>query len=48
VADLGVAELHRLQIGWRAEWAAGLQDFLRSKGEADAVVDGAWPLREAA
>ncbi|MEU3554796.1 3'-5' exonuclease [Streptomyces fragilis] len=48
VAGLGVAELHRLQIGWRAEWAAGLQDFLRSKGEAEAVVDGAWPLREAA
>ncbi|MER5480903.1 3'-5' exonuclease [Streptomyces sp. NPDC002734] len=48
VAGLGVAELHRQQIGWRASWAAGLQDFLRSKGETDAVVDGAWPLREAA
>ncbi|MGW0608370.1 exonuclease domain-containing protein [Streptomyces sp. NPDC002644] len=48
VADLGVAELHRLQIGWRAEWAAGFQEFLRAKGETDVVVDGAWPLREAA
>lgn len=48
VAGLGVAELHRQQIGWRAAWAAGLQDFLRAKGEPDAVVDGAWPLREAA
>ncbi|MGW2488943.1 exonuclease domain-containing protein [Streptomyces sp. NPDC001606] len=46
IAALGPAELHRLQIEWYAEWAADFQDFLRRKGEADAVVDGTWPLRE--
>ncbi|MFC9925994.1 3'-5' exonuclease [Streptomyces sp. NPDC127190] len=46
IAALGPAELHRAQIEWYAEWAADFQDFLRRKGEADAVVDGTWPLRE--
>ncbi|MEU6218747.1 3'-5' exonuclease [Streptomyces sp. NPDC047022] len=46
VAALGPAELHRRQIEWYADWAADFQDFLRRKGEADAVVDGRWPLRE--
>ncbi|MEV0319335.1 3'-5' exonuclease [Streptomyces sp. NPDC050658] len=46
VAALGPAELHRRQIEWYAQWAADFQDFLRRKGNADAVVDGAWPLRE--
>ncbi|WP_030045611.1 3'-5' exonuclease [Streptomyces resistomycificus] len=48
VAALGPAELHRRQIEWYAEWAADFQSFLRRKGEADAVVDGTWPLRELA
>lgn len=48
VADLGVAELHRQQVRWYAEWAADFQAFLRRKGDAAAVVDGTWPLREAA
>ncbi|MGW0576201.1 exonuclease domain-containing protein [Streptomyces sp. NPDC002920] len=48
VAGLGPAELHRRQIEWYAEWAADFQDFLRRKGETDAVVDGAWPVREPA
>ncbi|MPY64067.1 3'-5' exonuclease [Streptomyces spongiae] len=48
VAALGPAELHRRQIEWYAEWAADFQDFLRRKGDADAVVDGSWPLREPA
>ncbi|MFJ8358266.1 3'-5' exonuclease [Streptomyces sp. NPDC093984] len=47
VAALGPAELHRRQIEWYADWAADFQDFLRAKGDAEAVVDGTWPLREA-
>jgi DNA polymerase-3 subunit epsilon len=48
VGALGAAELHRRQIEWYAEWAADFQDFLRRKGDASAVVDGVWPLREPA
>ncbi|MFI1705315.1 3'-5' exonuclease [Streptomyces griseoruber] len=48
VGALGPAELHRRQIEWYAEWAADFQNFLRRKGETDAVVDRAWPLREPA
>ncbi|MEU8652427.1 3'-5' exonuclease [Streptomyces sp. NPDC048737] len=48
VASLDPAELHRRQIEWYAAWAADFQDFLRRKGDADAVVDGVWPLREPA
>jgi DNA polymerase III subunit epsilon len=48
VATLGPAELHRRQIEWYAEWAADFQSFLRRKGDAAAVVDGVWPLRELA
>ncbi|MEV6838199.1 3'-5' exonuclease [Streptomyces sp. NPDC051133] len=48
IAALGPAELHRCQIRWYADWAADFQSFLRRKGEADAVVDGTWPLREPA
>ncbi|MFP3987244.1 3'-5' exonuclease [Streptomyces sp. E11-3] len=46
VASVGPAELHRRQIEWYAQWAASFQDFLRRKGNADAVVDGQWPLRD--
>lgn len=48
VAALTPAELHRRQIEWYAEWAADFQDFLRRKGDTEAVVDAAWPLRELA
>jgi DNA polymerase-3 subunit epsilon len=48
VAALGPAELHRRQIEWHAAWAADFQSFLRRKGDAGAVVDGTWPLREPA
>ncbi|MGW7668800.1 exonuclease domain-containing protein [Streptomyces sp. NPDC054775] len=48
VAAFGLAELHRRQIEWYAAWAADFQDFLRGKGDTEAVVDGTWPLREAA
>ena len=46
IAALGPAELHRRQIEWYAQWAADFQNFLRRKGDATAVVDGTWPLRE--
>lgn len=46
IAVLGPAELHRRQTEWYAQWAADFQTFLRGKGNADAVVDGVWPLRE--
>ncbi|MFG2721926.1 3'-5' exonuclease [Streptomyces sp. NPDC048416] len=46
VARLEPAELHERQIHWYAQWAADFQRFLREKGTADAVIDGAWPLRE--
>ncbi|MET8782964.1 MULTISPECIES: 3'-5' exonuclease [unclassified Streptomyces] len=48
IAAFGPAELHRRQIEWYAAWAADFQDFLRGKGDTEAVVDGTWPLREAA
>ncbi|MFE5857612.1 3'-5' exonuclease [Streptomyces sp. NPDC056500] len=46
VAALDPAELHQRQIGWYAQWAQDFEAFLRSKGTADASVDGAWPLRD--
>ncbi|MEU6812073.1 3'-5' exonuclease [Streptomyces sp. NPDC046831] len=48
VAALGPAELHSRQIEWYAAWAADFQAFLRRKGDATAVVDGTWPLKEPA
>ncbi|MFJ2116676.1 MULTISPECIES: 3'-5' exonuclease [unclassified Streptomyces] len=45
VAALDPAELHRRQITWYAEWAADFQQFLRRKGETDAVIDPVWPIR---
>ncbi|GAA3826421.1 3'-5' exonuclease [Streptomyces chiangmaiensis] len=47
IAALGPAELHRRQIEWYAAWAADFQNFLRGKGDTEAVVDGTWPLRKA-
>ncbi|MEC4019215.1 3'-5' exonuclease [Streptomyces sp. H27-D2] len=38
-------ELHRSQIGWYADWAAGYQQWLRKKGTPDAIVEARWPLR---
>jgi DNA polymerase III subunit epsilon len=46
VAALGTAELHRRQIDWSARRAADFQAHLRRQGDASAVVDGRWPLRE--
>ncbi|MFC9592441.1 3'-5' exonuclease [Streptomyces sp. NPDC056944] len=47
VAVLDPAELHERQIGWYRAWAENFQDFLRRKGDAEAVVDSTWPLRPA-
>ncbi|MFC9860484.1 MULTISPECIES: 3'-5' exonuclease [unclassified Streptomyces] len=47
VAALTPGELHERQIEWYAVWAADFEQFLRRKGNADAVIDGHWPLREA-
>lgn len=38
-----LADLHRQQIGWAAEQAAGLQEYFRRK-DPQAVVRGEWPL----
>nr|WTA00683.1 3'-5' exonuclease [Streptomyces sp. NBC_00857] len=46
VAALAPAELHERQVDWYADWAADFQQFLRKKGNADAVIDAGWPLRE--
>ncbi|GAB2588439.1 3'-5' exonuclease [Streptomyces capparidis] len=39
-------DLHRTQITWHADWAAGFQEWLRRAKDPQAVVDGRWPLRE--
>ena len=38
-----LAELHQLQVGWAADQAASLQEYLQRKDPA-AVVEPAWPL----
>lgn len=43
--QLPAARVHLRQVQWHREWAANFQAHLRRKGEADAVVDGSWPLR---
>lgn len=43
IADMAPAELHRSQVAWRAEQAAGLQEYLRRK-DPEAVVRPEWPL----
>lgn len=46
LAGIDVDELHRRQVGWAANRAAGLQEHFR-KMEPDTVIDGSWPLRPA-
>jgi DNA polymerase-3 subunit epsilon len=46
LAGIDVEELHRRQIGWAAERAAGLQKHFRET-DPDVVIDGVWPLRPA-
>lgn len=38
-------DLHRTQVAWYADWAAGFQAWLRRGRDPQAVVDGRWPLR---
>lgn len=45
--QLPASRIHLRQVQWHREWAWGFQDFLRRKGETDAVIDGSWPLRPA-
>ncbi|GHC68430.1 3'-5' exonuclease [Streptomyces cinnamoneus] len=45
IAETGLWELHRDQVRWYGEWAAGYQKWLRRQGQEDAVVDGTWPVR---
>lgn len=45
VGDRSLAELHALQVDWRARQSASLQEYFAKQGK-DEVVDGSWPLRE--
>ncbi|MFI5806439.1 3'-5' exonuclease [Streptomyces sp. NPDC051561] len=45
IAALSLQELHQEQVRWYADWASGFQEFLRTKGTPDAVIDPAWPVR---
>ncbi len=48
IAESEPWDLHRDQVRWYAEWAAGYQKWLRRQGDgenATAVVDPAWPVR---
>jgi DNA polymerase III subunit epsilon len=49
IRDLDVVELHRAQIEWAAEQAAGLAEWARANPEKTDIdpstVDGTWPLR---
>ncbi len=42
-----LAALHAMQIEWSRQWAVSFQAYLRSRGKADALIDGSWPLRSA-
>jgi DNA polymerase-3 subunit epsilon len=48
--EVGAADAMALvsqQRVWAGEWAVRFQAYLRSRGRADAVIDGTWPLRVA-
>lgn len=38
-------DLHGWQIGWARDQAASFQEYLR-KRDPQAVVDGAWPIKD--
>lgn len=44
IAHLGRDEIMAAQGGWKRDQAADLQSWLRKKGNAEAVVDGSWPM----
>ena len=45
MAAMNPAALHQAQIGWCADDAASLADYLRRQGRPYDDVDGRWPLR---
>lgn len=45
VGDTPPEFLHEMQVAWRAEQSASLQQYFDRQGESK-VVDGSWPLRE--
>ncbi|WP_227492538.1 5'-3' exonuclease H3TH domain-containing protein [Brevibacterium sp. CFH 10365] len=44
ISVLSNAEIMAAQAEWKRSQAAGLQAWLRKKGNAEAVVDGSWPM----
>ncbi|WP_343071919.1 5'-3' exonuclease H3TH domain-containing protein [Brevibacterium renqingii] len=44
IAVLSNAEIMAAQADWKRSQAAGLQAWLRKKSNAEAVVDGSWPM----
>lgn len=44
IANLTRAEVMAAQGDWKRAQAADLQSWLRKKGNAEAVVDGSWPM----
>lgn len=44
IAGMSRDQIMSAQGGWKRSQAAGLQAWLRKKGNADAVVDGSWPM----
>ncbi|MBN9609404.1 MAG: 3'-5' exonuclease [Actinobacteria bacterium] len=45
VGNAPVDALHRQQAEWSRVWATHFQAYVRSRGDASAVIDGTWPLR---
>ncbi|MQY16253.1 DNA polymerase III PolC-type [Streptomyces sp. RB5] len=46
VSGATVWDLHRWQVTWYADWAAGYRHWLRSQGRTGDDIDIRWPLRE--
>ncbi|MGO1289810.1 MAG: 5'-3' exonuclease H3TH domain-containing protein [Brevibacterium linens] len=44
ISALSNDEIMAAQADWKRSQAAGLQAWLRKKGNAEAVVDGSWPM----
>lgn len=47
VGDVDPIELHDLQVDWRAQQSASLQEYFARQGKNE-VVDPSWPLRQTA
>ncbi|AZI59448.1 3'-5' exonuclease [Nakamurella antarctica] len=48
IRNAGAEALRSSQVEWQRNWAINFQSYLRSRGEADAVIDSDWPLRAGA